>query len=132
MPYLVQLASILVTALINYIAKHSDKYLDIIFGKVGTIISNKVGNTAAIIVQTNKNVAVEFDIGDKEITKKVSDENGHVEFKKNLAKGVKVNITAYGDGYKKESTEVVIDNESVTYCVVLKLQKGEVQCQHFA
>ncbi len=123
MPYLVQAASVIVTALISYIAKHSDIYLDKIFGMVGNIISNKVGNTAAIIVQTDPNIAVEFDVGNKEIIKKISDEHGYAEFKENLKKGSKIKITAYGTGYIQDSIEMVIDRESVSYCVILKLKK---------
>jgi len=120
---MVQIATAIVTALIGYIAKHSDSCLDKIFGSVGSIISNKIGDTAAIIVQTNPSVAVEFDVGKGEIIKKIADESGHVEFKQNLVSGMKILITAYGVGYIQDNTEILIDNESVTYCVVLKLRK---------
>lgn len=123
MPYLVQIATAIATALIGYIAKHSDDYLEVIFSKLGGIISSKVGDTAAIVINTNPNVAVEFDNGKEEVVKKIADEKGFASFKQNLKRGERVKISAYGQGYAPEETEIVIDNESVTYCVVLKLKK---------
>lgn len=123
MPYLVQIATALVTALLGYIGKHSDQYLEVIFSKLGGIISNRVGNTAAIVINTSSNANVEFDTGNGEIVKKVADEKGYTIFKQNLKQGNVVKIVASGKGYIQEEAEITIDNEQVTYCVVLKLRK---------
>ena len=129
MPWLVELLMPVVSAIIAYIAKHREEYLSFLFGKIGNIISKKVGDTAAIVVCTNPNVAVELDIGKKETFKQIADEHGHVKFVKDLKAGDVAKITAYGDGYCMDTTEVSIDSEDVTYCVVLKLKprknKGE-------
>lgn len=123
MPYLVQVATAIVTALIGYIGKHSDSCLEVIFSKLGSIISSKVGDTAAIVINTSPNAEVEFDTGKGELIKKVADEKGYTILKQGLKNGDKVKITAYGKGYIREEAEIMIDNEQVTYCVVLKLRK---------
>ena len=123
MPYLVEIAASIVSILVTYIAKHSDTILDKLFSKIGNIISNKVGDTAAIVISTNPSVAVEFTVGNNEVIKKIADNHGYTEFKKNLKKGDIVKISAYGQGYCPDNAEIVIDNEQVTYCVILKLKK---------
>lgn len=123
MPYLVQIATAIVTALLGYISRHSDQYLEAVFSKLGGIISHNVGDTAAIIINTNPNVSVEFDTGIGEVVKKVADDKGYTVFKQDLKKGQVVKISAYGQGYISGEAEIVVDNEQVTYCVVIKLKK---------
>lgn len=122
MPWLVELLIPLVTMLIKYISDHREEYLSQLFGKLGSIISAKVGrDSAAIIVTTNPGNAVEFDRGNDEVVKKIASDTGLVEFKQSLKKGDIVKVVAYGDGLISEDAQIVIDNENVSYCVILKL-----------
>ena len=129
MPWLVEIAAVLVGVLIKFLNAHGESYIESIFGRIGALISKKVGDTAAIVVCTNPLVAVELDIGKEETYKQIADEHGHVKFVKDLKAGDVAKITAYGEGYCMDTTEVSIDSEDVTYCVVLKLKprkhKGE-------
>lgn len=123
MPWLAEIAATVVSILITYISKHSDTLLDGLFSKLGAIISHRVGDTAAIIVDTEPYVNVEFDVGKDEVIKKVADEKGFVTFKQDLKKGDDIKIVAYGPDYCPDHAEIIIDNENVTYCVVLNLKK---------
>lgn len=123
MPYLVEIIAVLVSVLIKFLNAHGESYIEKLFGKLGQIISNRVGeHTAVVIVSTEPNVYVEMDNGDGEILKRLSDEKGHVEFKENLRQGDTVKLSAYGGSYCPGFTEIVIDNTQVAYCVVLKLK----------
>lgn len=125
MPYLAQLSAAIVTVLISFLSKNSDKYLEKLFAKIGNLISAKSGKSAAIIVSTNPHIYVEFSRDDGDIIKKLSSDEGIVTFKEFLEAGNKIYIKAYGDGYKAEDMTLEIDNEYVTYAVSMKLDKEE-------
>ena len=121
--WLVSIASALVPILLNFLNKHSDEYISKIFAKLGNIISAKAGKSSAVIVSTNPKVYVEFCHNDGDIIKRIAPDDGTLTFNDNLAHGDKIYVKAYGEGYKEEDMTVHIDNEFVTYCVSLKLDK---------
>ena len=121
--WLVSIASALVPILLNFLNKHSDEYISKIFAKLGNLISAKAGKSSAVIISTNPKVYVEICKNDGDILKRIAPDDGIVEYKDALAHDDKIYIKAYGDGYKEEDMTVHIDNEFVTYCVSLKLDK---------
>lgn len=122
MAYIAQILSIIVPILINFISKHSDEYLSKIFNKIGSIISARTEG-AILIISTSPNASVEFDRGDGKVIRKVADKNGYVRFEEKLKKAEKITIYAYGHGYISEETTLEIDNEFVTYHVLMRLEK---------
>lgn len=123
LPYLANFAAFIVPLLVSFISKNSDKYLDKIFSKLGSLISARAGKSAAVIVSTNPKVYVEFCHNDGDIIKRIAPDDGVLTFDDHLEHGDKVYVKAYGDGFKEEDMTVHIDNEFVTYCVSLKLDK---------
>lgn len=121
--WLVSIASALVPILLNFLNKHSDEYISKIFAKLGNLISAKAGKSSAVIVSTNPKVYVEFCHNDGDIIKRIAPDDGVLTFDEHLEHGDKVYVKAYGDGFKEEDMTVHIDNEFVTYCVSLKLDK---------
>ena len=123
LPYLANFAAFIVPLLVSFVSKNSDKYLDKIFSKLGNLISARAGKSAAVVVSTNPKVYVEICKNDGDILKRIAPDDGIVEYKDQLAHDDKIYIKAYGEGYREEDMTVHIDNEFVTYCVSLKLDK---------
>ena len=121
---IVPIISALFSLLLKFLDKNSDNYIDVIFGKLSDLISAKAGKSAAVVVSTNPNVYVEFSKNGGDISKRLAPADGVLLYKENIDRNDKIYIKAYGEGYKTEDMTVVIDNEFVTYCVSLKLEKA--------
>ena len=120
----VTVISALVSILLKFLDKNSANYIDILVGKLSDLISAKAGKSAAVVVSTNPNVYVEFSKNGGDISKRLAPSDGVLLYKDNIDRNDKIYIKAYGEGYKTEDMTVVIDNEFVTYCVSLKLEKA--------
>lgn len=120
---LVTVATALVPILLKFLDKNAPNYIDCLVGKLSDLISAKSGKSAAVIVSTNPGVYVEFCKNDGDIIKKIAPSDGVILYKDNLNRDDKIYIKAYGEGYKTEDMLVKIDNEYVTYCMSLKLDK---------
>lgn len=121
---IVTVISALVSILLKFLDKNSANYIDILVGKLSDLISAKAGKSAAVVVSTNPNVYVEFSKNGGDISKRLAPADGVLLYKENIDRDDKIYIKAYGEGYKTEDMTVVIDNEYVTYCVSLKLEKA--------
>lgn len=121
---IVTVISALVSILLKFLDKNSANYIDILVGKLSDLISAKAGKSAAVVVSTNPNVYVEFSKNGGDISKRLAPADGVLLYKENIDRDDKIYIKAYGEGYKEEDMTVVIDNEYVTYCVSLKLEKA--------
>lgn len=122
-PWLIQLIAAIVPVLLNFLMKHSDKYITQIFSKLGNLISAKSGESAAVIISTTPGAYIEFSKNDEDIIKKLAPSDGTVTFSDSLDKGDKIFIKAYCDGYISDEIHLTIDNEFIAYCVSLKLDK---------
>lgn len=121
---IVTVISALVSILLKFLDKNSANYIDILVGKLSDLISAKAGKSAAVVVSTNPNVYVEFSKNGGDISKRLAPADGVLLYKENIDRNDKIYIKAYGEGYKTEDMTVIIDNEFVTYCVSLKLEKA--------
>lgn len=123
--WVVQIIAVIAPVLLNFFAKHSEKYMTRIFSKFGSLISAKSGKSAAVVISTTPGAYVEFSKNDGDIIKKLAPSDGAVTFGDSLDKDDKIYIKIYKDGYKSEDMHLVIDNEFIAYCVSLKLEKEE-------